>query len=74
MLWKFNCAIQKKVLMFLTLISKANFYILRINDWSKVIAIYALIKTLILAIDYPLSLIVFLYRIKYLNNNNKYII
>ena len=56
---------KKKVLMFLTLVPKANFYILRINDWLRAIAVYLLVRTLILAIDHPLNLIVFLYRVKY---------
>ena len=57
--------IKINVLMFLTLVSKANFYIFRINDWSRTIAVYLLAKTLNLAVDHPLSLIVFLYRVKY---------
>ena len=62
-----NCTIQNRILMFLTLVSKANFYIFRINDWLRAIAVYLLIKTLILAIDHSLSLVVFLYRVKYLS-------
>ena len=49
-----------EILMFLTLVPKANLYILRINDWLRVIAAYLLAKTLILAVDHPLSLVVFL--------------
>ena len=69
MLKKYNCIVQRKVLMFLTLVPKANFYIFRFNNWSRTIAVYLLVKTLFLAVDHPLSLIVFLYKVKYLTKS-----
>ena len=50
--------------MFFALGSIRDFQIFELIEWSKAIAAYLLIKTLILAVDHPLSLVVFLYKVR----------